>query len=184
MVREKIVLEHWVPWGTHFFTHHTSSRLEISFRGRGSCKWLCHRSSARPMQGYQHCAKSYASKTLTWSQLYNNREGTSCIGICLKFSSFLDGANVIVYIDHATLKHLLIKEEVMPRLIRWILLLQEFEIRDKEGAENCVTAHLSRIQVTDWLLKIWYSSGGHCIQPRVWELIEFYGDWIYISRRR
>ena len=72
----------------------------------------------------------------------------------------------------------------MPRLIRWILLLQEFEIRDKEEAKNCVAAHLSRIQVTGWLLKIWYSSGGHCIQPRVWELSEFYGDWIYISRWR
>ena len=69
--------------------------------------------------------------------------------ICLRFSSFLDGAKVVVYTDYATLKHLLIKEEVMPRLTRWILLLQEFEIRDKEGAENCVAAHLSRIQVTN-----------------------------------
>ena len=71
------------------------------------------------------------------------------MGICLRFSSFLDGAKVIVYTDHATLKHLLIKEEVMPRLIRWILLQQEFEIGDGEGAENCVVAHLSGIQVTD-----------------------------------
>jgi len=70
------------------------------------------------------------------------------MGICLRFSS-LEGAKVIVYMDHATLKHLLIKEEVMPRLIRWILLQQEFEIRDGEGAENCVVAHLSGIQVTD-----------------------------------
>ena len=58
------------------------------------------------------------------------------MGIFLKFSSFLDGANVIVYTDHATLKHLLIKEEVMPRLIFWILLLQELKIRDKEGADK------------------------------------------------
>ena len=71
------------------------------------------------------------------------------IGICLKFSSYLVGAKVIVYTDHDTLKHLLTKKEVMPRLICLILLLQEFEIRDKEGAENCVAAHLSRIQETD-----------------------------------
>src|SRR6185312_13324450 len=56
----------------------------------------------------QRYAKSYASKTLTGSQLCNNREGTSSIGICLKFSSYLVGAMVIVYTDHATLKHLLI----------------------------------------------------------------------------
>ena len=99
----------------------------------------------------QHYAKSYASKTLTGAQLCNNGEGTSGIGICLKFSSYLVGAKVIVYTDHATLKHLLIKKEAKPRLIRWILLLQEFdlEIRDKEGAENCVAAQISRIQETD-----------------------------------
>ena len=62
----------------------------------------------------QHYAKSYASKTLTGAQLCNNREGTSGIGICLKFISYLVGAKVIVYTDHATLKHLLTKKEVMP----------------------------------------------------------------------
>ena len=97
----------------------------------------------------QHYAKSYASKTLTEAQLCNNGGGTSGIGICLKFNSYLVGAKVIVYTDHATLKHLLIKKEVMPRLIHWILLLQEFKIRDKEGVENCVAAHLSRIRVID-----------------------------------
>jgi len=67
------------------------------------------------------------------------------------FSSFLVGAKVIVYTDHATLKHSLIKKEAKPRLIRWILLLEKInlEIRDKEGAENCVAAHLARIQETD-----------------------------------
>ena len=118
----------------------------------------------------QHYAKSYASKTLTAAQLYNNREGTLGIGICLKFNSFLDGANLIVYTDHATLKHLLIKEEVIPWLICWILLLQNSKSRDKEGAENCVAAHLSGIQVTDWLLNRWYSSRGHYIQTKVWGL--------------
>jgi hypothetical protein len=44
-----------------------------------------------------------------------------------------------------------IKKEDKPRLIRWIQLLQEFdlEIRDKEGAENCVASHLSMIQEID-----------------------------------
>jgi hypothetical protein len=43
-----------------------------------------------------------------------------------KFRSYLVGAKVIFYIDHAALKYLLIKKDAKPRLIRWILLLQEF----------------------------------------------------------
>jgi hypothetical protein len=44
-------------------------------------------------------------------------------------------SKVIVYTDHAAIKYLLAKKEAKPRLIHWILLLQEFdvEIRDKKG---------------------------------------------------
>ncbi|XP_057734393.1 uncharacterized protein LOC130949774 [Arachis stenosperma] len=61
--------------------------------------------------------------------------------------SYLIGSKVIVFTDHAALKYLLNKQESKPRLIRWILLLQEFdiEIKDRSGAENKVADHLSRI---------------------------------------
>ncbi len=51
-----------------------------------------------------------------------------------KFRSYLVGAKVIVYTDHAALKYLLTKNDAKPRILRWILLLQEFglEIKDKK----------------------------------------------------
>lgn len=67
------------------------------------------------------------------------------------FHSYLVLSKVIVYTDHSAFRYLLAKKDAKPRLIRWILLLQEFdlEIRDKEGVENVVADHLSRIEDTN-----------------------------------
>ena len=64
-----------------------------------------------------------------------------------KCRSYLLGSKVIIYSDHAALRHLLAEKETKPWLIQWILLLQEFniEIQDKKGTQNVVTDHLSRI---------------------------------------
>jgi len=65
-----------------------------------------------------------------------------------KFRAYLIGFHVIAYTDHSTLKRLLSKKDAKPRLVRWILLLQEFdcEIRDQKGSENLVANRLSRIR--------------------------------------
>jgi hypothetical protein len=99
----------------------------------------------------KHYVISYASKTLTGPQLnYATTEKELLVVVFAieKFRSYLVGMKVIVYIDHAALKYLLMKNDAKPHLIRWILLLQEFdlEIRDKNGVENSVADHLSRLQ--------------------------------------
>ncbi|GKE35569.1 reverse transcriptase domain-containing protein [Tanacetum coccineum] len=65
-----------------------------------------------------------------------------------KFWPYLVLSKTIVYTDHSALKYLLAKQDAKPRLLRWILLLQEFDfiICDKKGAENLAADHLSRLE--------------------------------------
>ena len=92
----------------------------------------------------------YASRTLTGAQLnytVTEKELLSVVYAFEKFRAYLVGAKVVVYTDHAAIKYLIQKKDAKPRLIRWVLLLQEFdlEIKDRRGAENQVADHLSRL---------------------------------------
>ena len=92
----------------------------------------------------------YASKTLDFSQANYTTTGKEFLVVVFaleKFRSYIVGSPITIFIDHAALKYLLSKQDTKPRLTRWILLCQEFNltIKDKKGVENVVADHLSRL---------------------------------------
>jgi hypothetical protein len=100
----------------------------------------------------KHHAIAYASKTLNGAHLNYATTKKELLALVLamdKFRSYPVGAKVIVFTDHAALKYILTKKDAKPRLIQWILLLQEYdvEIMDKPGVENSKADHLSRLHL-------------------------------------
>ena len=100
---------------------------------------------------------------------------------CDNFRSYIIGSMVTIYIDHAAIRYFFVKKDAKPRLIRWILLLQEFdcEIQDKKGSENVVADHLSRLELDQ-------QKDRACIQEmfpneqlmRVEAIVPWYADYV------
>nr|GEW52890.1 reverse transcriptase domain-containing protein [Tanacetum cinerariifolium] len=98
-----------------------------------------------------HLDTMLQSKTMTKAQVHytmTEKEMLTVVYAFEKFRSYLVLSKSIVYTDHSALKYLLSKQDAKPRLIRWVLLLQEFDIIicDKKGTENLAADHLSRLE--------------------------------------
>ena len=77
----------------------------------------------------------YANKTLNETQRnYTTTEKELSVVVFAldKFHAYLVGSFIVVFTDHSALKYLLTKQDAKSRLIRWILLLQEFNLHIKD----------------------------------------------------
>ena len=95
----------------------------------------------------------YASPTLNDTQMnytVTEKEFLTMVFAFENFRPYLIGSHVIVFTNHASLKHLLSNKNAKLRVMRWMPLLQEFDckIRDMNGSENLVVDHLSMIVST------------------------------------
>ena len=94
----------------------------------------------------------YASKTLNEAQRNYTTMEKELLAVVYsldKFRSYLIRSDIVIFTDHSALKYLLTKQNSKARLIRWVLLLQEFNvhIRDMKGEENVIVDHLSRLTI-------------------------------------
>ncbi|GJT85925.1 reverse transcriptase domain-containing protein [Tanacetum coccineum] len=93
----------------------------------------------------------YASKTTNEAESrYTTTEKEMLVVVYAfeKFQSYLILNKSIVYTDHSALKYLFAKKDSKARLLRWVLLLQEFDFNmiDTKGAENLAADHFSRLE--------------------------------------
>ncbi|GKA36835.1 reverse transcriptase domain-containing protein [Tanacetum coccineum] len=91
----------------------------------------------------------YASKILNDAQaqyITTEKELLPVVFSFDKFCPYLILSKIVVYTDHSALKYFFSKHDAKLRLIRWVLLLQGYniEIKDKKGAKNLTVGHLSR----------------------------------------
>ncbi|GKB18355.1 reverse transcriptase domain-containing protein [Tanacetum coccineum] len=124
--------------------HPTTVKGVRSFLGHaGAVLRQCHEKHFKPIH--------YASKTMTEAEsryTMTEKEMLAVVYAFEKFRSYLILNKSIVYTDHSALKYLFAKKDSKARLLRWVLLLQEFDFNviDTKGAENLAADHLSRLE--------------------------------------
>nr|GEW08149.1 DNA-directed DNA polymerase [Tanacetum cinerariifolium] len=109
----------------------------------GAVLGKCHEKHFHPIH--------YASKTMTDAEsnyTTTEKEMLAVVYAFEKFRSYLIMNKSIVHTDHSALKYLFSKKDAKVRLLRWVLLLQEFDFKvlDTKGAKNLAADHLSRLE--------------------------------------
>ncbi|GJV67988.1 reverse transcriptase domain-containing protein [Tanacetum coccineum] len=132
------------PYGT--FAYH---RMPFGLcNAPGTSKMVIHAACVFP----QDCIVAFRDplkKKLTEAPILVFPDWNLTFELMCDASDFAIGAVLgQLYTDHSALKYLLSKQDAKPRLLRWVLLLQEFDIiiRDKKGTENLAADHLSRLE--------------------------------------
>ncbi|RVW73096.1 Retrovirus-related Pol polyprotein from transposon opus [Vitis vinifera] len=124
-------------------------RCQRSFEELKSCSW--EREDGKPYVIY------YASKTLNEAQrnyTTTEKELLAVVFALDKFRAYLVGSFIVVFTDHSALKYLLTKQDAKARLIRWILLLQEFNLQSKTRKSGECEESLMLVEVAPWYAHI------------------------------
>nr|GFB76810.1 reverse transcriptase domain-containing protein [Tanacetum cinerariifolium] len=85
----------------------------------------------------------YASKTMNQAETNYTTTEKEMLAVVYVFEKFRSYLIIIVYTNHSALKYLFAKKDAKARLLRWILLLQEFDFKviDTKGVENYAADH-------------------------------------------
>ncbi|GJX92622.1 reverse transcriptase domain-containing protein [Tanacetum coccineum] len=138
MVKEGVVLGHKIS---------KKKGIEVAYRHVDVIAKFLIPTTVKGVRTYVRC-----KKTMTEAQIHyttTEKEMLTVVYAFEKFRPYLVLSKSIVYTDHSALKYLMNKQDVKPRLLQWVLLLQEFDItiRDKKkGSENLAADHLSRLE--------------------------------------
>nr|GEY84624.1 hypothetical protein [Tanacetum cinerariifolium] len=123
----------------------------------------------------------YASKTMSEAEssyTTTEKEMLAVVYAFEKFRSYLIMNKSIVYTDHSALKYLFAKKDSKARLLRWVLLLQEFTFKviDTKGAENLAADHLKINE------EVYVSQPPGFIDPKFPKKVKQREDGIFICR--
>nr|GEX65002.1 hypothetical protein [Tanacetum cinerariifolium] len=126
MVKERIVLGHKI----------SKEGIEVDKAKVDVITRLPHPTTVKGIRSFLGHAKFYRSKTMTEAEsnyTITEKEMLAVVYAFEKFRSYLIMNKSIVYTDHSALKYLFAKKDSNARLLRWVLLLQEFTFKINES---------------------------------------------------